>query len=684
MRFITLSSFFIGLACNANPLVSRAPAGSKAVIVQMFEWTWDSIASECTTFLGPSGYGFVQSSPPQEHIAGAQWWTDYQPVSYNLTSKRGNRSQFQNMITTYTIFNHMAGVNSGIGVGNTSFTHYNYSGIYQYNNFHHCGLEPNDNIVNYNNAVEVQTCQLVNLADLATDTEFVRARLAQYANDLLSLGVDGFRLDASKRKFLRLSRQSSDTSRLMLIYATDIPVGDISNISSRFTSRPYITQEVIFGSGEPITPNQYTGNGDVQEFRYTSMLQNAFSSSGISSLQSLDNLGWVAGTQANVFVANHDTERNGNSLNANSPSNTYVLATIFSLAHPFGTPTILSSYTFNDTDAGAPNGGTGTCTTTGGSNGWLCQHRWVAISGMVGFRNNVGSTALTTWVSPSSQQIAFGRGAVGFVAINNQDKTWTTTFSTSLPNGVYCDVVHGAVLSRTCSGGSITVSKGSFAATIAARDAIAIHTGALGAIMTSSITTTTTSSKGTTSSTTTTKASSATTTSSSTTTKASSVTTSSSTTTKVSSTPSSTTTRLSSTTTSSSTTTTKSSTPATSSSSTTTTTRTTSVTSSSTPTPSSGTIAVSFAETATTSYGENIFVVGSIPQLGSWAPASAVALSANAYPVWKVTVNIPSGTSFQYKYIRKGSNGSVMWESDPDRNDTTPSSGAQTLNDSWR
>lgn len=36
---------------------------------------------------------------------------------------------------------------------------------------------------------------------LATDTIFVQTRLAQYANDLLSLGVDGLRLDASKSTF---------------------------------------------------------------------------------------------------------------------------------------------------------------------------------------------------------------------------------------------------------------------------------------------------------------------------------------------------------------------------------------------------------------------------------------------------------------------------------------------------
>jgi hypothetical protein len=40
----------------------------------------------------------------------------------------------------------------------------------------------------------------------------------------------------------------------------------------------------------------------------------------------------------------------------------------------------------------------------------FCQHRWPAITGMVGFRNHVGTAPLTRWVSPSSQQIAFARG----------------------------------------------------------------------------------------------------------------------------------------------------------------------------------------------------------------------------------------------------------------------------------
>ncbi|KAJ7610564.1 glycoside hydrolase [Mycena polygramma] len=566
------------LNSTTDMLQSRAPSGSKTVIIQMFEWTWASVAAECTNFIGPAGYGFVQVSPPQEHVQGSQWWTDYQPVSYILTSKRGNEAQFQSMISTChaagvkviadTLFNHMTGSDSGTGVAGSSFTHYNYPGIYQTQDFHHCGLEPGDDIVNYDNRVEVQTCELVNLADLGTDTDYVRGILAAYGNHLLSLGVDGMRLDAAKH----------------------MPATDIANILSRLTSKPYITQEVIFGAGEPIQPSEYVGNGDVQEFRYTTALKNAFSGGGISSLQNLDNQGWVAGTQANVFVANHDTERNGNSLNINSPSNTYITSTIFSLAHPYGTPTILSSYSFGTTDDGAPNGGAGTCSATGGANGWLCQHRFVAVSGMVGFRNQVGAAAITDWVAPQAQQIAFGRGSAGFVAINNADSAWSATFTTSLPDGAYCDVISGKSSGGACTGSGFTVASGKFTATVPARSAVAIHTGALG----------TGSGSGTGSG------------------------------------------------------------------------------------GGSGTVAVSFAETATTTFGENIFLVGSISQLGTWDPAASLALSSASYPTWTITVNLPPNTSFTYKFIRKETDGSVVWESDPNRSATTNASGSQTITTSWR
>ncbi|KAG8722066.1 hypothetical protein FRC08_007487 [Ceratobasidium sp. 394] len=534
----------------------------------MFEWTWDSVAAECKAFLGPAGYGYVQVSPAAEHITGSEWSSDYSPVSYTLTSKHGNRAQYQNMVQTCqaagvgviqdTIFNHMSGSGIRMGVGGSNYTHYVYPGIYQYQDFHHCGLEPDDNIVNYNSRVEVQTCQLDTLADLATETEWVRAKLAYYANDLISLGVTGLRLDAAKH----------------------IASDDINNILSRLSKKVYITQEVTYDPGSPILPTEYVKNGDVQEFRYTKNLKNAFTTSaGIAGLNGAENNGWLASSAANVFVSNHDTERTGDSLNYNSPSNIYTLAMVFSLSYPYGTPTILSSFSFSQTSDGPPNGGAGTCSGSGGSNGWLCQHRWAAVAGMIPFFNAVQGATLTNWQTGTAQQIAFGRGSIGFVIINNENSEWVGRFATSIPSGLYCNVVAGPSSSGTCTGASYTVTGGGLTTTVPARSAIAIYTGALAKSVT-----------------------------------------------------------------------------------------------------------ININEIATTTPGENIFIAGSISQFGSWDTRISIPMitSTTAYPTWSASIALPPNTAFEYKHIRKETNGTVVYESGSNRVYTTPASGSATISNTWK
>jgi len=74
-----------------------------------------------------------------------------------------------------------------------------------------------------------------------------------------------------------------------------------------------------------------------------------------------------------------------------------------------------------------------------------------------------------------------------------------------------------------------------------------------------------------------------------------------------------------------------------------------------------GSAAVSFNVQATTTFGENIYVTGSVDGLVNWSPDNALILSADSYPIWKITVNLPANTLIQYKYIRKF-NGAVTWE----------------------
>lgn len=114
---------------------------------------------------------------------------------------------------------------------------------------------------------------------------------------------------------------------------------------------------------------------------------------------------------------------------------------------------------------------------------------------------------------------------------------------------------------------------------------------------------------------------------------------------------------------------------------------TTSVVPTSTPLPCSA-VAVTFNQLVTTVVGETIKLVGSIPQLGSWNPGSAIPLSASGYtngnPLWSITTSLPTGTSFEYKFIKVSSSGAVSWESDPNRLYTVPTGCTASASGSWR
>ncbi|MGW7102100.1 carbohydrate-binding module family 20 domain-containing protein [Streptomyces sp. NPDC054838] len=448
-----LAAAVLAVACvtaQAAPAAAAAP-GAKDVTAVLFEWRFDSVAKACRESLGPAGYGYVQVSPPQEHIQGPQWWTSYQPVSYKIAGRLGDRAAFKAMVDAChaagvkvvadSVINHMAAAD-GVGTGGTSYTKYGYPGLYSGSDMDDCRATVSD----YRDRANAQNCELVQLADLDTGEEYVRGRIAGYLNDLLSLGVDGFRIDAAKH----------------------MPAADLANIKSRLTDpNAYWKQEAIYGAGEAVSPTEYLGNGDVQEFRYARDLKRVFESENLAYLKNFGEAwGYLPAGQAAVFVDNHDTERGGDTLNYKYGSD-YALANVFMLAWPYGSPDVHSGYEWTDKDAGPPNGGAvNACY----ADGWKCQHAWREISSMVAFRNAARGQAVTDWWDNGGDQIAFGRGAKAYVAINHEASSLTRTFQTSLPAGAYCDVQSG----RTVTVGS----SGQFTATLAAGTALALHTGA--------------------------------------------------------------------------------------------------------------------------------------------------------------------------------------------------------------
>lgn len=462
--------FALTLGASFNLAAQSEP--QPTTFVHLFEWSWQDVATECETFLGPKGFAAVQVSPPNEHIQGSQWWTRYQPVSYQIQSRGGDRTAFIDMVNRCNtvgveiyvdaVINHMA-AGSGTGVAGSTYGNKQYP-IYGPQDFHNtCLINPED----YgNDRWRVQNCELVGLPDLNTSAEYVQNTLAGYLNELQTLGVSGFRFDASKH----------------------MSVTDIQGVLSRVNGTPLVFQEVIDQGGEAVSAAEYTGSGLVTEFKYTTQLGNTFRNGSLAWLSNFGEAwGFLPSHTAVVFVDNHDNQRGhggGGNVITFEDGRLYDLANVFMLAYPYGYPKVMSSYDYHgDTDAGGPgvpvhNGGNLECF---GSN-WKCEHRWSYISGGVDFRNNTADNwNVTNWWDNGNNQIAFGRGSSGHVFINKESFNMTVTLQTDMSAGQYCNVLKGerSQDEQSCSDETITVNAdGTVNVSLAPWDAIAIHQGA--------------------------------------------------------------------------------------------------------------------------------------------------------------------------------------------------------------
>jgi glycosidase len=101
-------------------------------------------------------------------------------------------------------------------------------------------------------------------------------------------------------------------------------------------------------------------------------------------------------------------------------------------------------------------------------------------------------------------------------------------------------------------------------------------------------------------------------------------------------------------------------------------------------------VAVRFkVNNATTNYGTNVYLVGSVEELGNWNTDKAIGPMFNntstigTYPTWFYDVNVPAGTTIEYKFIKKDSSGNVVWESGNNHKVVTPSSGTSTVTVDW-
>ncbi|MFE4749752.1 carbohydrate-binding module family 20 domain-containing protein [Streptomyces mirabilis] len=657
----------------AHAAVSDTGIPNGDVIANLWEWNWKSVAAECTNVLDPAGYGAVQVAPPAESLKQTNyyWWDVYQPYAYNLNSRFGTAAQFKAMVDTchaagikvYTdaVINHTA-AQTGTGYNGTVVT----------NKYDTPDYDPADSddctktISNWSDRYEVQHCELLGLPDLDTAESGVRTKIIGFLNQQIDLGVDGFRVDAAKH-----------------IDAADLSAVVAGLHTTTSGAAPYITQEIY--PGTPPAQDEYYGTGDVLDFTFAAQMKSQFQGD-IANLSSFgSSWGLTAEANSNTFVTNHDTERNGYSLSYKD-GDTAVLANVFQLARGYGRPSVYSGWTFSQSDEAPPNSA-GFVTDTDCASGWYCLDRNTAVSGMIGWHNAASGYAVANWQSPSSNVIGFDRGGAGFVAINNSSGANTYTYTTGLADGTYPNVIDGGATTVTVTGGKASL-------TVPAKSAVAFYdpnyictvncgggSGGGGGGGSTSVTATFDEYASTTTGTDVYVVGSVAALGSWNTANAVKLSSSGYPIWKADvSVPASTSIEYKYIKKDSSGNVTWES-----NANRTLTTGTSAVeVNNSWNVASADATDVTFGVNATTDYGTNVYVVGSIPSLGSWNTADAIPLSSASYPYWGRLVIVPKSTSFAYKYVKKDSSGNVTWESGSNRSYSTGSGTGYSVSDTWR
>ena len=467
-----------------RPALARTyrPSGHAAageVFVHLFEWNWTDIAAECEQVLGPAGFTAVQVSPPEEHsiTPNHDWSERYQPVSYSIArSRSGDSLAFVDMaqrcaakgvgIIVDAVINHMTNYPSpGVGSNGTPYAKYDYPGLYAPGDFHTpCTVN------NYQDAANVQDCELFSLPDLNTGSASVRRKIAGYLIALARLGVAGFRIDAAKH--------------IQQVELDDILAIVDSTMTAEARPIPYYFLEVSGGAGEALSPRDYYGEAyrsggaaDITEFTFVGV-GDKFRGVGGQHLSQLNPNGppgnqfsptaWglMPSDKAVVFLQDHDTQHQcGISYR---DGNIFRVANVWMLAQPYGYPSILSSYAFDcpaGNSMGPPSDANGWTTAvicastleTAAIGRWVCEHRDPSILRMVAFRKTVAGTDLNHWWDNGANAIAFSRGDKGFVAINRESTVVDTTIATGMPPGSYCDVLTGGLGGAVCAGTTVVV-----------------------------------------------------------------------------------------------------------------------------------------------------------------------------------------------------------------------------------
>lgn len=461
--------FPIGAALLATATLTTAcsPGNGNAgastnddVILHAWSWSFDTIAANMKD-IAEAGYTYVQTSPantcfvgegggkalfsqPGDSVAG-KWYYYYQPTDWKIGNYLlGSRDQFAAMMDSAAKYNVKVIVD--VLPNHTAVDHTavlpdldnavgGHAKLFHANGF--------NDIIDYNDRYQCTTGMMGGLPDVNTENPDFQAYYMTYVNDLLSLGVKGFRYDTAKHIGLPSDPLDSLASRNNF---WDVATGReaVKGISLA------VPRDSLFIYGEVLQDR------NVKEEEYAEYVNLTASAYGHALRTVLDKadfmadslLSWhnpVAPEQLVTWVESHDTYANEHE-SAHLSDEQIRMGWVFLTARQNGTPLFFSR------PAGSTRDNYWGNNLTGARGNDEFRHPEVVAANY--FRKAMHGRPETVTANEAGTVIAVQRGEAGVALINISAAPQDFSLPSTLPSGTYTDGVNS--FSFTVKGGKIS------------------------------------------------------------------------------------------------------------------------------------------------------------------------------------------------------------------------------------
>lgn len=424
-------------------------ATNTETILHVWSWNFPTIAKNMKT-IADAGYTMLQTSPVQQHFnpegkitkifdgggKDGSWYYYYQPTDWKIGNAIvGTREQMKEMMDSAAKYNVQVLVDvlpnhTAFDVDAVSDDFYKAVGGRD-RMFHSKGLTP---INNYNDREQCTLWAMGSLPDVNTENPDFQKYYLTFVNDLLSLGVHGFRYDTAKH--IGVHSDPVDTaSGVKENDFWDVVTGRKS-VKGVSLSQPY---DSLFVYGEVLQDK------NVPELEYADYMGQTASGYGHvlrealakGSVNGLDIVSWhhqAAPEYLTTWVESHDTYCNAHE-SASLTDDQIRTGWVFLTARQNGVPLFFSR----------PMGSTrenywGDNVIGARGNDEFFHPEVVAVNK---FRKAMSGQKEDLQFSPDGSILLVNRGKKGAAVVNISSVAGFVDLPTGLPDGVYTDVVYG-------------------------------------------------------------------------------------------------------------------------------------------------------------------------------------------------------------------------------------------------